>query len=301
MRENLPSISALQAFRSAARHESFTRAAEELNLTQGAISHQIKGLEDLLGVPLFLRIKRHLKLTQQGRDYLAEVTEALTILQDAGKKISVESASGTLTVSVSPNFAAKWLVHRLGDFIASHPEIELRVSASMQHVDFVRTDIDMAVRHGNGDWPDLAVTQLVPEVIFPVCSPEFLEHVGADVTPENLLRLPLLHDRSREDWPHWLAAAGLTDVTLPTGPQFDQTSMVLDAAVEGQGIALARSALAARDLIRGRLVRLFEVSLPAPFAYYIVSSKSAAKSAKVQLFRDWLLTEAERDRQASQN
>jgi LysR family transcriptional regulator, glycine cleavage system transcriptional activator len=291
----LPSINALRAFQASARSLSFTKAARELNVTQGAVSHQVKGLEERLGVKLFLRIRQRLQLTEAGKGYLPFVREALDLLQAGNDYLDASEKSGVLTVSVSPNFASKWLVPRLGDFLTAHPEIELRISASMQHVDLARSDIDMAIRHGVGDWPDLDVTRLCPEQIFPVCSPAFLERHSALETPQDLASLTLMHDRSRQDWPLWFAAAGVDKANVPTGPQFDQTSMVIDAAIEGQGIALARSALAARDLLAGRLVRLFDISLPAPFAYYVVCPKSAAKTSKIAQFRDWLLGEAKGD------
>ncbi len=292
---HIPSINALRAFQSSARCLSFTRAAAELNVTQGAVSHQVKGLEDMLGVKLFLRIRQRLQLTEQGKGYLPFVREALDILIAGNDYLDADQNSGVLTVSVSPNFASKWLVHRLGEFIGSHPEIELRISASMQHVDFARTDIDMAIRHGDGSWTDLYVKRLCLEQIFPVCSPAFIEVHGKITDPSDLSNLPLLHDLSRQDWPIWFAAAGAPDADVPAGPQFNQTSMVIDAAIEGHGIALARSALAARDLLSGRLKRLFDISLPAPFAYYIVCPKAAAAIPKIEMFRDWLLHEAQSD------
>ncbi|MBL6932199.1 MAG: transcriptional regulator GcvA [Rhodospirillales bacterium] len=291
----LPSINALRAFQASARSLSFTKAALELNVTQGAVSHQVKGLEDRLGVKLFLRVRQRLQLTQQGKGYLPFVRQALDLLEAGNAYLETNEKSGILTVSVSPNFATKWLVPRLGDFIATHPEIELRISASTQHVDLARSDIDMAVRHGQGDWLDLDVQRLCPEQVFPVCSPDFLKRHSPIEQPHDLTALPLLHDRSRQDWPLWFAAAGVTETRPPPGPQFDQTSMVIDAAIEGQGVALARSALAARDLMAGRLIRLFNVSLPAPFAYYIVCPKTAAKMPKISQFRDWLLQEAKGD------
>ncbi len=291
----LPSTNALRAFQTSARCLSFTRAAEELNVTQGAVSHQVKGLEELLGVKLFHRVRQRLQLTEHGKGYLPFVREALDLLQAGNDHIAQSYLGGVLTVSVSPNFAGKWLVHRLGEFISTHPEIELRISASMQHIEFGYTDIDLAIRHGDGNWPDLNVTRLCPEQIFAVCSPSFIERNGPLVEPETLTQKVLLHDRSRQDWPLWFATAGLSDVQVPSGPQFDQTSMVIDAAVEGQGIALARSALAARDLLAGRLIRLFDITLPAPFAYYIVCPKAAAMMPKIKQFKDWLLDEAQMD------
>lgn len=301
--KHLPSINALRAFQASARYLSFTHAAQELNVTQGAVSHQIKGLEDLMGIKLFLRVRQRLQLTEQGKGYLPFVREALDLLQAGNDYLNASDQSGVLTVSVSPNFASKWLVHRMGEFIAAHPDIELRISASMQHVDFARSDIDMAIRHGDGNWPDLDVIRLCPEQIFPTCSPNYLKQHAPLVTPSDLPRHTLLHDQSRKDWSLWFSAAGIGDAQVPSGPQFDQTSMVIDAAVEGYGVALTRSALAARDLLAGRLVRLFDVAIPAPFAYYIVCPKASARILKIKQLRTWLVQEAQRDshRMALQN
>lgn len=289
---DLPSTMALRAFEVSARTLSFTEAARELNLTQGAISHQVKNLEAQLGVKLFHRDRQRLRVSEDGAAYLPFVREAVDRLRAGAEFLSAREDSGVLTVSVSPNFAAKWLVHRLGDFIVGHPEIDLRISASMDHVDFSSNDVDMAVRHGTGDWPDLHITPLAQEEIFPVCSPELLR-VGPPLErPEDLAKHVLLHDLSRNDWPLWFAAAGVEPIDVSRGPQFDQTSMVIDAAVEGQGVALARRVLAARDLIAGRLVRPFDITLPAPYGYYIACPKSVADRAKIALFRDWLVAEA---------
>lgn len=295
MRE-LPSTMALRAFEVSARTLSFTAAARELNLTQGAISHQVKNLEEQLGAKLFHRDRQRLRLSDAGSGYLPFVREAVDRLRAGAEFLSAREDSGILTVSVSPNFAAKWLVHRLGDFIAGHPDIDLRISASMEHVDFARNDVDMAVRHGTGDWPDLHITPLAREDIFPVCSPDLLEKGPPLERPEDLVHHVLLHDLSRNDWPLWFAAAGVEPIDVSRGPQFDQTSMVIDAAVEGQGVALARRVLAARDMIAGRLVRPFEITLPAPYGYYIACPKSTADRSKIRMFRDWLVAEAESDR-----
>ncbi|MBO6781744.1 MAG: transcriptional regulator GcvA [Alphaproteobacteria bacterium] len=292
---DLPSTMALLAFETAGRTLSFTEAARELNLTQGAISHQVKNLEGQLGVKLFHRDRQRLRLTDNGAAYLPYVREATARLRAGSEYLSARADSGILTVSVSPNFAAKWLVHRLGEFISGHPDIDLRISASMDHIDFARNDVDMAVRHGTGDWPDLHVVPLAREEIFPVCSPKLLESGPPLEAPSDLARHVLLHDLSRNDWPLWFAAADVEPVDVSRGPQFDQTSMVIDAAVEGQGVALARRVLAARDMISGRLVRLFDVALPAPYGYFVVCPKASADLPKIAKFRDWLVSEAASD------
>lgn len=292
----LPQTTALRSFEVAARCLSFTQAARELNVTQGAVSHQVKGLEELLGVKLFHREHQSLRLTDSGRGYLPFVREAIDRLKAGMDYLAARENSGVLTVSVSPNFASKWLVNRMGAFNRTHPDIDLRITASMQHVDFDSNDVEMAVRHGTGDWPSLHVTKLTREDIFPVCSPEFLRATPELRKPDDLSRQILLDDASRNDWPLWFAAAGLDTEDITIGPSFDQTNNVIDAAIAGQGVALARSALAAHDIRTGKLVRLFDVSLPAPYGYFVVSPKSSAAQDKIVRFRDWLVREAEADR-----
>jgi len=196
---------------------------------------------------------------------------------------------------MSPNFAAKWLVHRLGSFAASEPGIKLRVSASMYHVDFSREDIDIAIRHGLGDWPGLHVTRLCSEELFPVCSPSLLAGRKGLKRPSDLRHHTLLHSRERNDWAQWLTAARLSLPEDARAVDFSQMSMALDAAADGQGVALARTALAARDLITGRLVNPFGPRVRVPFAYYIVCPKAMAERPKIATFRNWLLAEAARD------
>ena len=295
MPRRLPPLNALKAFEAAARYESFTRAAEELCVTQGAVSHQVKALEVELGLKLFNRERQRLVITEAGRAYLEVVRDALDRIAAGTDRLLQRQSAGALTVSTSPNFAAKWLVHRLGRFAEAHPGIDLRVSASMHHVDFAREDVDLAIRHGNGRASGLHVTRLCAEVLAPVCSPKLLRGRSGLRTPADLARHTLLHVDDRNDWVKWLDAAGVNNVDLSRGPVLNQASMTLDAAVDGQGVALARSALAAWDLINGRLVRPFELSLPVPYAYWIVCSKATAKLPKIVTFRDWLLAEAAED------
>ena len=292
MTRRLPPLNALKAFEAAARHESFTRAAEELHVTQGAVSQQVKALEADLGLKLFLREPRRLVITGAGRDYLAVVRDALDRIATGTERLLQRQNAGTLTVSTSPNFAAKWLVHRLGRFAELHPGIDLRVSASLHHVDFAREEVDVAIRHGDGVLPGLEVTRLCKEELFPVCSPKLATGPAALRRPADLARHTLLHLDSRQDWLKWLDAAGVTEVDLSRGPVLNQASMVVDAAVDGQGVALARTALAARDLIAGRLVRPFDLALPVSYAYWIVCPKANADLPKIATFRGWLLAEA---------
>ena len=295
MRRRLPSLNALKAFEATARQESFTKAAHELCVTQGAVSQQVKGLEAELGVRLFRRERQRLVITEAGRTYLEVVRDAFDRLAMGTEHLLQRQKSGTLTITTSPNFAAKWLVHRLGRFSEAHPEIELRISASIQHVDFAREDIDLAIRHGVGQWPGLHVTRLCAEELFPVCSPELVRGRGALRSPRDLKRHTLLHADDTGDWVKWLKLAGVDDVDFKRGTVFNQASMAIDAAVDGQGIALARTALAAWDLLSGRLVRPFPQALEAPYALWIVCPTSAAELPKSATFRSWLLKEAADD------
>ncbi|MCZ7660049.1 MAG: transcriptional regulator GcvA [Xanthobacteraceae bacterium] len=293
-----PSLSAARAFEAAARTLNFTRAAAELGQTQGAISHQARELEDRLGIRLFERRARGLALTEAGRRYLPYVQDALARLRAGEELIRGAARGAVLTVSVSPNFASKWLVPRLGQFSQAHPDLDLRISASVQHVDFGREDIDLAVRHGDGDWPDLHVTRLCAESLFPVCSPGLLRSGPPIRAVADLARHVLIHDRDRGRWHAWLAACGVAVPVRDRGPVFDQTALAIDAAVAGQGIALARSALAALDLIAGRLVRPLPDAVPAEFAYWIVCRKAVAAAPKIRRFRAWLLAQAAADARA---
>jgi LysR family transcriptional regulator, glycine cleavage system transcriptional activator len=294
MPRRLPPLNALKAFDAAARSESFTRAAEELHVTQGAVSHQVKALEATLGLKLFSRERQRLTLTDAGREYLGVVRDALDRIALGTERLVQRQTSGVLTVSTSPDFAAKWLVYRLGRFAESHPEIDLRVSATAPHVDFAREDVDLAVRHGDGKWPGLEAVRLCSEQLFPVCSPRLVSGRNGIKTAADLLKFPLLHLNDWTTWERWFEAAGVSD-PVAHGPSVNQASMLIDLAVDGQGVALARTALAAWDLIHGRLVRPVDVSLRMANTYWIVCPKAAAGQPKIAAFRKWLLAEAVED------
>src|SRR3954469_2662924 len=272
MLRRLPPLNGLKAFEAAARHESFTRAGEELCVTQGAVSHQVKALEAELGVRLFQRERQRLVITEAGRAYLDVVRDAFDRLAAGTARLLQRQNSGVLTVSTSPDFAAKWLVHRLGRFAEAHPDIDLRVSATLHHVDFAREDVDLAVRHGDGHWPGLDATRLCSEQLFPVCSPKLVSGRNRITTASDLLKFPLLRLDDWNTWSSWFEAAGVAD-PVAHGPVLNRASMLIDAAVDCQGVALARTALAASDLISGRLVRPIDVSLRMANTYWIVCPK----------------------------
>jgi LysR family glycine cleavage system transcriptional activator len=295
MRPRLPPLNLLKTFEAAARHESFTRAAEELCVTQGAVSQQVKGLEAELGIKLFNRERQRLIITEAGRDYLVVVRDALDWIAIGTERILQRQNAGVLTVSTSPDFAAKWLVHRLGHFVEEHPGIDLRISATLHHVDFAREEVDMAVRHGDGNWPGLDAVQLSAEQLFAVCSPRLLAGRRRAGKPGDILKYPLIHLDSRTDWTKWISAAGVENAAVTHGPVLNRASMVIDAAINGQGIALARTTLAAWDLINGRLVRPFSDSLPLSKTYWIICPKATANLPKIVTFRNWLQAEAAED------
>jgi LysR family transcriptional regulator, glycine cleavage system transcriptional activator len=295
MLRRLPALNALKSFEAAARHESFTRAAEELCVTQGAVSHQVKALEQELGLKLFNRERQRLLITEAGREYLVVVRDALDRIALGTERLVQRQSTGALTISTSPDFAAKWLVHRLGRFAETHPEIDLRVAATMHHVDFAREDVDVAVRHGEGHWEGLHVQRLCAEQLFAVCSPTLATGRHRLTQPADVLKYPLLHLDRRKDWAKWLDAAGVAGADVSRGPVMNRASMLIDAAVDGQGIALARTALAAWDLINGRLVRPFPLALALSKTYWIVCPKATATLPKIGKFRSWLLAEAAED------
>lgn len=294
MLRRLPPLNALKAFEAAARSESFTRAAEELNVTQGAVSHQVKALEAILGIKLFNRERQRLLITQAGQEYLAVIRDALDRIAMGTERLVQRQTSGVLTVSTSPDFAAKWLVPRLGRFSEAHPDIDLRVSAATQYVDFAREDVDVAVRHGDGNWPGLDVVRLCSERLFPVCAPRLVSGRNRIIKAADLLKFPLLRLEDWKNWSRWFDAAGVATPAVQ-GPVLNRASMLIDAAVDGQGVALARTALAAWDLINGRLVRPIDVSLRMANTYWIVCPRATSALPKIAMFREWLLAEATDD------
>jgi LysR family glycine cleavage system transcriptional activator len=257
----------------------------------------VKALEAELGLKLFNRERPGLAITDAGHDYLAVVRDAFDRIALGTDRLLQRLHSGVITVSTSPDFAAKWLVGRLGRFAEAYPEIPLKVSATMHHVDFAREDVDLAIRHGAGNWVGLDAVNLCSEELFPVCSPALPRSRRGIHGPEDVLQFPLLHLNDRRDWSRWLEAAGASGEGLLHGPILNHASMLIDAAIDGQGVALARTALAATDLINGRLVRPFQTTLPLKNTYWIVCPKATSALPKIAAFRDWLLAEAAADAQ----
>ncbi len=246
-------------------------------------------------MPLFRRLNRALLLTDAGQNYGPPLGQSFDLLADATDRIREDDNRGTLTVTTLPSIASKWLVPRLGRFRQAYPDIDLRIDASQHLSDFARENVDVAVRYGRGEWEGTRAGRLMTEDFFPVCSPDLIDGDPALHKLEDLHRHTLLHDDNRTDWTVWFLVAGIEGGDPKRGPGFTDSSLVLQAAVGGQGVALGRSALAAADLAAGRLVKGFYISLPATFAYYLVCSEATAERPKIAAFRDWLLAEMERD------
>lgn len=297
MPARLPPLNALRAFEASARHRSFSRAAEELNVTPAAISHQIKGLEAFLGAPLFRRAKRTLMLTPAGQSLLPGISKGFAAFTEAMEEFGLYDQTGMLTVAVTPSFAAKWLVHRIEHFNRAYPEIDIRMTTSMTLTDYSRDGIEIGVRYGKGDYEGLVSEHLLSTEIIPVCSPRLLTGERRLEAPDDLRNFTLLHDDSHRheamypDWASWLRATGATAVDPSHGLRFDTAGETQNAAVEGVGVALGRTTLVSDDIAAGRLVRLFDLVLPSDFAYWIVYPEASIKRPKVRVFRDWLKSE----------
>jgi len=294
-------LNALRAFEVSARHLSFSAAATELNVTPAAVGQLVRSLEDWLGVPLFVRGNRgkaRLVLTETAERALPDIRAGFDRLTLGLERLRERSTSGTLTVTVSPAFAAKWLLTRIDRFQAACPDTDVRLDTNHKSVDFVAQRIDIGVRYGMGNWPGLTADKLMDEEVYPVCSPELLRKHGDFHEPADLARETLIHDLSMDGharfptWETWMAKARVSTATARRGMKINNSAAVLQAAIEGQGVALARSVMAREDLASGRLVRLFpEIYFVSAMAYYIVYRPECANLPRLIAFRDWLLTE----------
>ncbi|MGH6899264.1 MAG: transcriptional regulator GcvA [Geminicoccaceae bacterium] len=292
MSARLPPLNALRTFEAAARHLSFTKAADELFVTQAAVSHQIRTLEDHLGTRLFRRMNRALMLTDEGQALLPAVREAFDRLLAGVRRVEELCCGGALTISTTPSFAASWLAGRLVRFQALHPEIELHLGATPRLVDFAREGIDCGIRYGEGDWPGLRVERLFQTALMPVCSPILRDGPHPLRQPEDLAHHTLLHALDGgDDWRLWLRAAGVQGIDPTRGPKFDSITLVLQAALNGAGVGIGRRQLVEAEVASGRLVAPFDLELTDECAYYFVAPGAMADQPKVVAFRDWLLQE----------
>ncbi|HEY5288469.1 MAG TPA: transcriptional regulator GcvA [Caulobacteraceae bacterium] len=296
-RRRLPPLNALRAFEAAARHLNFSRAADELSVTPGAVSQQIQNLEEYVGAALFKRTPRGLLLTDAAQTALPALREAFDRLAEAAGLLTAAVDGRRLTLTAPPSFAAKWLMPRLGRFEAAHPQVDVWLSADMDIVDLAGGDVDLAVRYGAGAYPGLESQRLMHETVIPVMSPE-LNAANPLAAPEDLARHVLLHDGSPDadescpDWQMWLAARGVKGVDGSRGPRFNQSSLVIEAAAAGRGVALAKRTLAQDDLDAGRIVAPMAITTSVDFAYYVVHQKAKARLPQVKAFVAWILSEA---------
>ena len=294
-------LNALRAFEASARHQSFSLAAQELNVTPAAVGQLVRTLEDWLGSPLFVRStsgRARLVTTEVAEKVLPDIRAGLERLAVGLERLRSGSAGGVLTVTVSPAFAAKWLLPRIERFQAAWPETDLRLDTSLKPVDFVAQRIDVGVRYGRGQWPGLAAEKLMDEEVYPVCAPALLATATLQA-PGDLRGQVLIHDQSVDtstgfaSWQAWLRHAGVQGVPTDRGLRINNSAAVLQAAIDGQGVALARSVMAHDDLAAGRLVRLFpQVRRESALADYVVYRPECIAQPKVAAFRDWLLREA---------
>jgi DNA-binding transcriptional LysR family regulator len=294
MRRKIPSIEALVAFETAARHLSFTRAADELALTQSAVGRQIALLEDYLGVALFNRIKKRVSLTDVGQAYAAQVAEHLNrIERDTLAVMAQQGAGGVLELAVIPTFATRWLIPRLPAFYARHPEITLNLTTRAQPFLFTDTPFDAAIHFGSPVWPGALAVHLFGEEMVPVCSPALLGG-AAVITPAELAELTLLHQSARPDaWGQWFAQAGVHDFNRMKGPRFELFSMQVEAARAGLGVALVPRFFVLHELAQGELIQPCELSLQSEKGYYLVYPERKQCSTLVRAFETWLLAAAQ--------
>src|SRR6478672_5079227 len=310
-----PPLNALRAFEAAARHSSFKLAAKELHVTPGAVSHQVKLLEEHLGVQLFRRLTRALELTTEAHAMLPKVREGLDALHAAVERVRAREDMCSLTVVSPPNFAARWLVPRLASFTRAHPNVELHIASRQSMVDTrgesvplvseadTRADSPVAmVRFGSGQYPGSNVDEVFSAVYVPVCSPKLLKGEHPLRRPDDLRFHTLLHDDTvieegaRPSWTDWLQSVGVTDIDATRGPHFSDAALAMDAAIEGMGVTLAIKSLVTSEIETHRLAEPFDIAAPTGYAYYLVAPESAAQNRAVAAFREWLLDESRQER-----
>jgi LysR family glycine cleavage system transcriptional activator len=287
----LPPLAAIRVFESAARHLSFTKAAEELGMTQAAVSYQIKVLEDRIGVPLFLRRPRQVVLTEAGQRFAPQVSQAFALIGEAYAALR-NAADGTLVISTLQTFASNWLARRLGSFQMKNPSLAVRLHTDGRMVDFSREEVDIGIRSGGGNWPGLVRHLLFRAEFTPMLSPGLLESIGGANEPADLLRLPILDPRDPW-WEAWFTAAGVRDTGLSqrTGTSMGSQASEANAAIAGQGVAILTPAFVATELAEGRLIQPFDLVSDDGHSYWLVYPEARRNVPKIRAFRDWLLAE----------
>ena len=294
---NIPPLRALKAFEASARHLSFTKAADELYVTQAAISHQIKSLEEKTKIQLFKRFNRSLKLTTDGEIYLLSIMDALEHLEKATRQLSNRNASGLLNISLLPSFATKWMAKRIWKFQEKFPEIEVSISAFDGLVDFKKDNMDIAIRYGRGKWTNLYSELLFKESVFPICNRSVYKKLPKNPNPDILLNHKLVHDNfSSEDWDMWFKEAGVQLNKTIKGTRFSHAVMMLESIEDGIGFALGRTPLVVDDLKRKILYAPFKVSIPSDYSYYFVCPEELENTAKIKEFKKWIFQEAQKSK-----
>lgn len=300
----LPPLNALRAFEATARHLSFTKAADELNVTAGAVSQQVKSLEEYLGLKLFKRRNRIIELTLEGLMALPYLSEGLDKLAEGIGVIQSSQNNRPLTITLPPTFAARWLMPRLMTFQKRHPEILVRIDATYKVVDIVNEDIDAGIRFGTGDYTDMEADFLFSQEVIPVCSPALVAQGSKLEKPEDLKNYTLLHcdfflnanSQKQPDWDMWFAMASVNNVDTSRGVHFAQHDLLVQAAIEGQGVALVASISARKALDEGLLIQPFESHIPLDNSYYFIYPKAKTKLPRIVAFRKWLLEEVEKSK-----
>jgi LysR family glycine cleavage system transcriptional activator len=290
-------LNALRAYEASARHLSYVKASDELSVTPAAISHQVKKLEEYLGLPLFRRRSRGLLLTESGTLLLTELREVFLSLDKAMEHVIDSDARGTITLSVAPTFAVMWLIPRLQKFYVLHPDIDVRISTGLGLVDFQRDDFDAAIRLGSGQWFGLETIKLFDETVTPMCSPRLLEGADALKCPDDLRKHVLLHNHSMDydpdapTWDTWLKAAGASRVDASRGTHFSLPDHGLQASIDGAGVVLGWQSLAALDIAAGRVIAPFDLVLPLGSSFYLTYPEAHAPRSNIAAFRNWILGE----------
>ncbi|TRX57077.1 transcriptional regulator GcvA [Thalassomonas sp. M1454] len=289
MSKRLPPLNSLKAFEVSARLLSFTKAADELFVTQAAVSHQIKLLENHLGLKLFMRKNRTLLLTEEGQSYYLDIKDIFNSLQESTQRLLAKRAKGTITVCIQPSLAIQWLVPRLNEFNKLNPDIEVRIKADDRNDGTLADDVDIAFYYGHGHWPGIIADKVIAEYLQPVCSPILLSSENAVTDIASLQQHTLLHDTSRNDWKRWFKLVGIKSSKVDQGPLFSHSAIVLQAAVHGQGVALVNNILAKPEIDAGRLIAPFNKVLVNQDGFYLVCRDNQLDMARIAPFRNWVL------------
>ena len=288
MRRRIPPLNPLRAFEAAARHMSFTKAADELNVTQGAVSRQVKVLEEYLGFGLFERTAKGLELSRNGRAYVGALSQAFEQIARATDEVVSSRSQSILTLRGYTTFLVRWLIPLLPEFKIKHPNVEIRLVSASDPVDFERDNVDLGIRYGYGQWRNTESDLLFLDSLRPVCSPLLLERVRLK-SPHDLAQCTLLHlNQRRSDWPDWLAGADCETLSAENNLFLEDLGVVYQCAIAGMGVAIGQQAYIEDDLAARRLVALFETVLRRPKGYFLVCPKDRVHAAKVRIFRDWL-------------